>query len=118
MTSLSCTEISLASVGPDGSFDLSLQRQAMVSIPDAASLRVSCAEGAVWITLDQSTEDVVLQAGDVFTTPEHRRAIVYALKPSRIAVAAPVVAKKPVSRRQPVFSRAPRLPLAFSAVWA
>ena len=52
MTSTPCTEINLASVGATGTLDLSLQRQAMISIPDAASLRVSCAEGAVWITLE------------------------------------------------------------------
>ena len=118
MTSTPCTEINLASVGANGALDLSLQRQAMVSIPDAACLHISCVEGAVWITLDQSTKDVVLEPGEVFTTPGHQRAVVYALKPSRIAVAAPVAARKPESRRQPAFSWKPRLPLAFSAVWA
>lgn len=69
-------------------FSLNLHRQAMFSVPDAANVRIGCAEGSVWITLDNDQRDLVLDACDVFTTTEHRRALVYALKPSRITVSA------------------------------
>ena len=69
-------------------FSLNLQRRAMFSVPDAADVRIACVEGAVWITLDNDPRDVMLDAYGVFSTPEHRRAIVYALKPSVITVAA------------------------------
>jgi Protein of unknown function (DUF2917) len=115
MSTLPCTEVSLASIGAAGTLDLNLQRQSMISLPDAAGLRVSCADGAVWITLDQSTDDVVLQSGGVFSTTEHRRAIVYALKPSRIAVGAPAAVKSTGRRWQPAFGRLTGMPLAFSA---
>jgi hypothetical protein len=73
-------------------FSLNLRRQALFSVPDAANVRIACVEGAVWITLDNDPRDIVLESCGVFTTTEHRRALVYAMKPSRITVAAPVVA--------------------------
>ncbi|MEN9538232.1 MAG: hypothetical protein RLZZ126_467 [Pseudomonadota bacterium] len=118
MTSTTCTDINLAAVGAAGTLDLNLQRQALVSIPDAAHLNVRCVEGAVWITVDGSAQDVVLEPGDAFRSTGHQRAVIYALKPSRIAVAAPAAAQKPESRRHSAFGWKPRLPLAFSAVWA
>jgi hypothetical protein len=77
-----CPEI-LSGASPTG---LALQRQAMFELPDAAEARVVCLEGAVWITLDNDTRDIVLEPCEVFTATEHRRAVIYALKPSRISV--------------------------------
>ena len=71
-----------------GSFNLNLNRQAIFSVPDAAAVRILCSEGAVWITLDGDPRDVVLQRCQDFTSMEHRRAVVYALQPSRVTVAA------------------------------
>lgn len=82
-------------------FSLNLRRQAMFSVPDAANVRIACVEGAVWITLDNDPRDVTLDACDVFSTQEHRRAIVYALKPSTITVAAKAPAKVPQPKRAP-----------------
>ncbi len=58
-------------------------------MPDTANVRIACVEGAVWITMDNDPRDIVLETCGVFTTPEHRRAIIYAMKPSTITVAAP-----------------------------
>ncbi|MEO6017164.1 MAG: DUF2917 domain-containing protein [Polaromonas sp.] len=80
-------------------FHLKLAHQAAFSVPDAANVRIACVEGTVWITLDNDPRDIVLEACGVFTTPEHRRAIVYAMKPSQITVAAPAPARQ--SRRAP-----------------
>jgi len=71
-------------------FNLDLQRQAVFSIADAANVRIACVQGSIWITLDNDLRDVVLDEFGVFTTLEHRRAVVYALKPSRVSVFATV----------------------------
>jgi hypothetical protein len=79
-----------------GAFSLNLRHQALFSVPDVANVRIACAEGTVWITLDNDPRDIVLEACDVFTTQEHRRALVYAMRPSTITVtpAAPAVAPR------------------------
>lgn len=67
-------------------FSLNLRHQALFSVPDAANTRIACVEGTVWITLDHDPRDIVLEACGVFTTQEHRRALVYAMEPSTITV--------------------------------
>ena len=79
-------------------FSLDLRRQAIFSVADAANVRIACAEGSVWITLDNDPRDIVLEACEVFTTQEYRRAIIYAMTPSRITVAAGAA---PVAQRRP-----------------
>ena len=74
--------------GQRGSFNLNLNHRTIFSVPDAAAVRFLCTEGAVWITLDGDPRDVVLQRCQDFTSTEHRRAVVYALQPSRVTVAA------------------------------
>lgn len=89
MTNAPCPDLSFR----DGSFSLNLRRQAIFSVPDAANVRIACVEGSIWITLDNDPRDVMLDSCGVFTTPEHRRAIVYALRPSVISVSAKNAAK-------------------------
>ena len=66
--------------------DLHLAHHALHSLPDAAGVRIGCIEGTVWLTLDGDTRDIILESGEAFTTPDHRRALVYALQPSRISL--------------------------------
>lgn len=73
---------------PPQRFDLGLRRDALFSVPDAAGVHILCRNGTVWITLDGDPRDIVLEASDSFTTPEHRRALIYAMKPSCISVQA------------------------------
>ena len=79
-----------------GAFSLGLRHQALFSVPDVANVRIACTEGTVWITLDNDPRDIVLEACGVFTTQEHRRALVYAMGPSTITVtpAAPATAPR------------------------
>ena len=84
-------------------FNLNLAHHAAFSVPDAANVRIACVEGTVWITLDNDPRDIVLEACGVFITPEHRRAIIYAMKPSQITVGAAAPARRS--------SRAPSLRL-------
>jgi Protein of unknown function (DUF2917) len=99
---------------------LALHHQAMFEVPDAADARVVCLEGAVWITLDNDTRDFVLEPCEAFTATEHRRAVVYALKPSRISVARVTSERRATTSRLPhrTSLRKPTNPaLAASAIW-
>ena len=71
------------------SLDVRLDHQAIYRVPDAADMRIVCRSGSVWVTLDDDPRDVVLSAGESFTTPDHRRALIYAIEPSRVSVALP-----------------------------
>lgn len=71
--------------------DLQLAHHAIYSLPDAAGIQIGCTEGTVWLTLDDDPRDIILEAGEVFTAPEHRRALIYALQPSRISLVSPAV---------------------------
>ena len=80
-------------------FDLQLLRRAIFTVPDAAGVQVNCREGAVWITLDNDTRDIVLEAGQSFTGDSHRRALISAIQTSDISVSKP--AAEPVARVAP-----------------
>jgi hypothetical protein len=99
-TSAARPDCDAAATVSTSAFSLNLRQQALFSVPDAANVRIACVEGAVWITLDNDPRDIVLESCGVFTTTEHRRALVYAMKPSRITVAAPVSAPANAFARQ------------------
>lgn len=63
---------------------LDLQYRALFSLTDAAGVRIDCDAGSVWLTLDNDPRDIVLEAGESFATPQHRRALIYAMEPSRL----------------------------------
>lgn len=90
---------------PDSNrFDLSLRKDAMLRLPDAASVQIDCRDGTVWITLDSDRRDIVLEAGDRFASTEHRHAVITALAPSCItasATPAPAPSLHERNRRRP-----------------
>jgi hypothetical protein len=71
-------------------YQVSLAHQGLFDIADAAGVNMRCDEGSVWITLDNDPRDIVLEAGEVFATHEHRHALVYALSPSTLTLQAAV----------------------------
>ena len=81
-------------------FDLSLERNALFNVPNAAGMHIVCRDGAVWITLDNDPRDYVLEAGDIFSSAEPKRALIYAMRASSIAVTATTVAQSSNSRHQ------------------
>jgi hypothetical protein len=104
--------------------ELELRTRGIFSVADAAGVRFSCREGTVWITLDNDQRDVVLEAGADFTTGEHRRALVYALQPSRVYVeptgrspepARPSLARQSRKRTMEMFSRFQPMPFRKAA---
>ncbi|TAM38025.1 MAG: DUF2917 domain-containing protein [Burkholderiaceae bacterium] len=71
---------------PQNRLDMSLRQDAMLRLPDAAGVQIVCRDGTVWITLDRDQRDIVLEAGERFSSTEHRPAVVTALAPSSISV--------------------------------
>ena len=67
-------------------YELSLAPRGLLEIPDIAGVRVACKEGCLWLTLDHDQRDIVLEAGQSFVTPQHRRALIYALQASTLAL--------------------------------
>lgn len=80
-------------------FEISLPRTQLFDIPRAAGLRLQCHEGCLWITLDGDSRDIVLQPGESFVVAEPRRALIYALEPSRLGVVRPGAASAHASSR-------------------
>ena len=77
---------------------LRLEARRLYDIADAAAVAVRCTEGTLWLTLDHDVRDFVLEPGDSFSTAEHRRALLYALRPATfelVPTAPPAVARIP-----------------------
>ncbi|HWI81897.1 DUF2917 domain-containing protein [Ramlibacter sp.] len=75
-------------------YAVSLAARALYEIADAADVRIACEQGSVWITLDHDPRDIVLETGGAFRGADHRRALIYALAPCRLAVS-PARAERP-----------------------
>jgi hypothetical protein len=81
-------------------FGLALDDRAMFSVPDAAGLQIDCEDGTVWITVDGDLRDYVLEPGDHFHNTEHRRAVIYAMRPARLSIHTDGVAPSAAPRPQ------------------
>ncbi|HSV45642.1 MAG TPA: DUF2917 domain-containing protein [Ramlibacter sp.] len=68
-------------------FELQLAQRSLYRVNDAAGVRFTCREGVVWITLDNDLRDIVLEAGQHFTGDAHRKALIYAMRPSSLRIA-------------------------------
>ncbi len=88
-----------------------LPHQGIHSIADASKVDFSCIEGCIWLTLDDDPQDYILEAGSRFSTDEPRRAVLYALKPSRLET----VARQSRKLTMPMFSRFQPKPLMNAA---
>lgn len=90
---------------------IDLPERTLFELPDAAGMQIHCLAGSVWITLDHDKRDIVLEPAQCFTSPQHRRALLYALAPCRVSLRAPA----PAPRRKPWWRRASP---AVAAHWA
>ena len=68
---------------------LVLEPQQIVGLSDAIGARVQVRRGSVWITQDGDGRDVMIGQGDGFTLDRPGLAIVHALEPAEVALAAP-----------------------------
>ena len=101
-------------------FNISLEHQAMITLPPAAALTVTCLEGSLWITRKNQPEDILLGAGESLALVPGGQTVVYALKPSRVsmaAIAAPA-ATRPAPQRRTRFNWTPRPGFAGIAEWS
>lgn len=76
-------------------FELILAHKALFSVSDAAGVQILCRSGSIWITLDNDTRDIVLDAGESFLSTEHRRAIIYAMEASSVTLLAEKALQEP-----------------------
>jgi hypothetical protein len=90
---------------------VTLSRRQIHTIEDPAGWRIACRDGAVWITLDNDPRDYVLEQGEVFVTPDHARALVYALRPAVVDL----VACQSRKETMPTLSRFHAMPLRKAA---
>jgi hypothetical protein len=72
-----------------GQSRLVLDRDQLVTVRDGKGVRVCCLRGALWITQEQSTSDVLLEAGDSFVIDQPGLTLVMALRPSNLQVSEP-----------------------------
>ena len=68
------------------SIGLDLKKNAMLRVPDTSGLHIAVNSGAIWLTLDNDPRDIVLEPGDTFIGDQHRRGLIYALRPSNVAL--------------------------------
>ena len=72
-----------------GQSKLGLERDQLVAVRDGKGVRVACLSGALWITQEQSTADVVLEAGQSVVIDHPGLTLVMALSPSTLRICEP-----------------------------
>ena len=72
-----------------GKSRLGLDRDQLIAVRDGKGVRVSCLSGALWITQEQSTSDVVLEGGESFVIDHPGLTLVMALRPTNLRVSEP-----------------------------
>ena len=65
--------------------ELHLAKRDLIRLSDAAHT-VTCHAGSLWITQDGDSRDIVLEAGQCFTTEENTGTVVAALTPARLVI--------------------------------
>jgi len=75
-----------------GQSKLGLEPDQLVAVRDGRGVRVACLSGALWITQEQSTADVILEAGQSTVIDSPGLTLVMALGPSTLRVTEPQVA--------------------------
>jgi DUF2917 family protein len=75
-----------------GQSKLSLEPDQLVAVRDGKGVRVACLSGALWITQERSTADVILEAGQGAVIDSPGLTLVMALRPSTLRVTEPRVA--------------------------
>ncbi len=72
-----------------GQSKLGLEPDQLVAVRDGRGARVACLSGALWITQEQNTADVVLEAGQSVVIDHAGLTLVMALRPSTLRLTEP-----------------------------
>ena len=75
-----------------GQSKLGLEIDQLIAARDAKGVRVACLSGALWITQERSTADVILEAGQCTVIDSPGLTLVMALRPSTLRVTEPRIA--------------------------
>ena len=67
-----------------GQWTVGLERDKLIALRDAKGVRISCLDGALWITQEKKAADVVLEAGQSFVIDTMGLTLVMALSPSTL----------------------------------
>ena len=76
---------------------IGLERDQLIALRDAKGVRVSCLDGALWITQETIVADVVLEAGQSLIIDTPGLTLVMALRPSALRL------RERVSRASPLW---------------
>lgn len=66
-----------------------IAKDKILEIKQALGITVECLEGSVWVTLDGSTRDVILEAGQSFCVDRKQRTLIQALATARVRLIHP-----------------------------
>ncbi len=72
-----------------GQSKLGLERDQLVAVRDGKGVRVACLSGVLWITQEQSTADVVLEAGQSVVIDHAGLTLVMALSSAMLRISEP-----------------------------
>jgi hypothetical protein len=65
---------------------LALEPGQVVTLDDAAGVRIRAKEGIVWVTYEDSVRDMIVGPGETLVITRNGRTVVQALQPTHIAV--------------------------------
>ena len=65
---------------------LALEPGQVVTLDDAAGVRIRAKEGTVWVTYADSLRDVIVGPGETLVIARNGRTVVQALQPTHVAV--------------------------------
>jgi hypothetical protein len=65
---------------------LSLEPGQVVTLDDAAGVRIRATEGIVWVTYEDSLKDVILGPGETLVVARNGRTVVQALQATHVAL--------------------------------
>lgn len=77
-----------------------LRARGLARLPDAASSRIVCESGSVWITLDGDPRDIVLLPGESFRVDRRAGVLMYALEDTCLRIDTGVQAASEASRSE------------------
>ncbi len=66
---------------------LEVRREQVLSLRDAAGIRLRCARGSLWLTQEGGGQDIVLAPGECFTVERNGLTLVNALKDGSVLIA-------------------------------
>jgi hypothetical protein len=67
-----------------------IARNHILELKRAFGVTIECLEGAIWVTLDGDSRDVILEPGEQFTVDRDQRVLLQALEAARLRVVEPV----------------------------